>query len=67
MKHEISDETVDYVGILSKLEITGDEKEKAKADIAEMLDYIDKLGELEETLANAPEVQDQMLSVPKTF
>ena len=96
MKHEITDETVDYVGILSKLEITGEEKEQAKADIAEMLDYIDQLGELdtadveplrhvmptqnvfrrdvvtngdmhEDTLANAPEVQDQMLAVPKTF
>ena len=32
MKHEITDETVDYVGILSKLEITGDEKEQARKD-----------------------------------
>ena len=46
-KNVISDETIEYVGILAKLELTAEEKEQAKKDIGEMLDYIDKLGELD--------------------
>lgn len=46
-KHEISDETIGYIGILSGLEISETEKEQAKKDIGEMLDYIDKLNELD--------------------
>lgn len=45
----ISDETIEYVGILAKLDLTAEEKEKAKKDMASMLDYIDKLGELDTT------------------
>jgi len=44
MANIISDETIDYVGILAKLELSDEEKEKAKE---EMLDYIDKLNELD--------------------
>ena len=80
MANVISDETIEYVGILAKLE----------------LDYIDKLSELdttgvepmshvfpvqnvfredvvtngdesEQTLANAPGEKDNMFVVPKTF
>lgn len=47
MANVISDETIEYVGILAKLELTGEEREKAKKDMADMLDYIDKLGELD--------------------
>lgn len=47
MANVISDETIDYVGILAKLELSDEEKEQAKKDLAEMLDYIDKLGELD--------------------
>ena len=43
----ISDETIEYVGILSKLKLDESEKEQAKKDLAEMLDYIDQLGELD--------------------
>ena len=43
----ISDETIDYVGILAKLELNNEEKEQAKKDIGEMLDYIDQLNELD--------------------
>lgn len=43
----ISDETIEYVGILAKLELSGEEKEKAKKDMAEMLDYIDELSKLD--------------------
>ena len=46
MAHKISDETIEYVGILAKLELSGQEKEDAKADMEKMLDYIDKLNEL---------------------
>ncbi|HIY59361.1 MAG TPA: Asp-tRNA(Asn)/Glu-tRNA(Gln) amidotransferase subunit GatC [Candidatus Eisenbergiella pullistercoris] len=47
MAHQISDETIEYVGILAKLELSEEEKEQAKADMAGMLDYIDKLNELD--------------------
>ena len=43
MANVITDATIDYVGILAKLELTGEEKEQAKADMGRMLDYIDKL------------------------
>ena len=47
MANVISDETIDYVGILAKLELSDEEKEKAKKDMEEMLDYIDKLNGLD--------------------
>ena len=43
----ISDETMEYVGILAKLELSDAEKEAAKKDMESMLDYIDKLNELD--------------------
>lgn len=46
MANVISDETIGYVGILAKLELSSSEKEEAKSDMGRMLDYIDKLGEL---------------------
>lgn len=96
MANVISDETIDYVGILAKLELSNEEKENAKKDMESMLDYIDKLNELDTTgvepmshvfpvknvfredvvtngddreniLKNAPEEQDGMFNVPKTF
>ena len=95
MANIIDDATIDYVGILAKLELTSEEKEQAKKDMASMLDYIDKLGELDttgiepmshvfpvenvmredivtngdgsrQTLANAPERNDDAFIVPKT-
>lgn len=47
MANVISDETIEYVGILAKLELSGEEKEQAKKDMGSMLDYIDKLNELD--------------------
>lgn len=47
MANTISNETIDYVGILAKLELSDEEKEQAKKDMASMLDYIDKLNELD--------------------
>ncbi|MBD5469609.1 MAG: Asp-tRNA(Asn)/Glu-tRNA(Gln) amidotransferase subunit GatC [Lachnospiraceae bacterium] len=49
MANIISDETIDYVGILAKLALSDEEKEQAKKDMGRMLDYIDKLGELDTT------------------
>ena len=49
MANIISDETIEYVGILAKLELSEEEKEKAKKDMGSMLEYIDKLNELDTT------------------
>ncbi len=49
MANIITDETIDYIGILAKLELSDEEKEQAKKDMTSMLDYIDKLGELDTT------------------
>ena len=57
MANIISDETIEYVGILAKLELSPKEKEEAKKDMGRMLDYM---------LANAPKVKDNMYMVPKT-
>jgi aspartyl-tRNA(Asn)/glutamyl-tRNA(Gln) amidotransferase subunit C len=49
MANIITDETIEYVGILAKLELSDEEKEQAKKDMANMLDYIDMLNELDTT------------------
>lgn len=47
MANIISEETIDYVGILAKLFLTDEEKEQARSDMQKMLDHIDKLNELD--------------------
>ena len=47
MANIITDETIEYVGILAKLELSPLEREEAKKDMGRMLDYIDKLNELD--------------------
>ena len=47
MANIISNESIEYVGILAKLELSEDEKEQAKKDMGRMLDHIDKLRELD--------------------
>lgn len=49
MANIISEETIEYVGILAKLELSAEEKEEAKKDMGRMLDYIDQLNELDTT------------------
>lgn len=49
MANVISDETIEYVGILAKLELSDEEREAAKKSMGEMLDYIDRLNELDTT------------------
>ncbi|WP_099466516.1 Asp-tRNA(Asn)/Glu-tRNA(Gln) amidotransferase subunit GatC [Konateibacter massiliensis] len=46
MANVITDETIEYVGILAKLELSEEEKEQAKKDMTNMLNYIDMLNEL---------------------
>ena len=47
MANIIDEEMLDYVGILAKLELSGEERVHAKKDMEGMLDYIDKLKELD--------------------
>ena len=47
MANRISDETIEYVGILAKLDLSEEEREQAKRDMGNMLDHIDKLNELD--------------------
>lgn len=43
----ISDETMEAVSILAKLELSAEEREQAKKDMGELLGYIDRLNELD--------------------
>ena len=47
MANVISDETMEYVGILAKLELKDEEKESARQDMQKMLDYVEKLDVLD--------------------
>lgn len=47
MANIITDETIEYVEILAKLELSKEEKERAKNDMEHILNYIDKLNELD--------------------
>lgn len=47
MADRISNETIEYVGTLARLELSDEEKEAAGRDMGRMLDYIDKLKELD--------------------
>ena len=44
---QITDETIEYVGILAKLELSEEEKNQAKRDMTNMLQYVGKLNELD--------------------
>ncbi len=46
----INDEMIEYVGILAKLDLQDKEKQKAKEDMNKMLDYIEKLNELDTSM-----------------
>ena len=64
MSSRIDDETIEYVGILAKLELSDEEKEAAKKDMSRMLDYIDKLGELD---TSGVEPMSHVFSVENVF
>ena len=46
MERSISDEMIEYIGILAQLELSLVEKEQAKKDMEEMLTYFNKLAEV---------------------
>ena len=62
MPNIITDETIEYISILAKLDLSDEEREQAKKDMGRMLDYIDKLNELDtsavEPLSHALPVQN---------
>lgn len=47
MTTKISEETIEYIGILAKLELSEEEKEQARKDMQKMLDYVEQLKELD--------------------
>ncbi len=49
MANQITEETIEYVSILAKLELSDEEKRQARKDMGNMLDYIDQLSELDTT------------------
>ena len=44
---KITDELIEYIGDLSRLELSDEEKEARKKDLTDILDYMDKLSELD--------------------
>lgn len=64
MAERIDDEMLDYVGILAKLDLTGAERERARADMEEMLSYIDLLNELD---TDGTEPMSHVLPVNNVF
>lgn len=44
---EITDKTIDYVAALAKLELSSEEKEKAKKDLGSILGHIESMNELD--------------------
>lgn len=44
---KITDELIDYISELSRLELSHEEKEGRKKDLTDILDYMDKLSELD--------------------
>ena len=47
MAVSITDQTVDYVAALAKLELSDAEKERTKKDLEEILGYMDTMNELD--------------------
>lgn len=47
MENRISDEVIEQIGILSKLSLSPEEKERAKKDMSEMVGFVDRLNELD--------------------
>jgi aspartyl-tRNA(Asn)/glutamyl-tRNA(Gln) amidotransferase subunit C len=45
-KMKITDDLIDYIGELSRLELSAEEKEARKRDLTDILNYMDKLNEI---------------------
>lgn len=46
---KINDELIEYIGELSRLELSPDEKEARKTDLTDILNYMDELNKLDTT------------------
>lgn len=64
MAKMLDDETIEYVGILAKLELSAAEKEQAREDMGSMLDYFDKMNELD---TSGVEPMSHVLPVQNVF
>lgn len=64
MTEKITDEIIEYVGILAKLELSEEEKAQARQDMAKMLEYIDTLNELD---TDGVEPMSHVFSVSNVF
>lgn len=64
MANIITDETIEYVSILAKLALSNEEREQAKKDMSRMLDYIDKMNELD---TSSVEPMSHILPVQNVF
>lgn len=64
MANIITDDTIEYVSILAKLELSDEECVQAKKDMERMLDYIDGLNELD---TSAVEPMSHILPVQNVF
>ncbi len=47
MNEKINDEMIEHICILAKLELNDDEKHAAAGDMKKILDYVDRLNELD--------------------
>ena len=45
----ITDETIEYVAALVKLDLTDEEKERAKKDLGNIIGYVDTMNQLDTT------------------
>jgi len=44
---KITDEMIDYIGVLSRLKLKNEEKENAKEEMEKIINYMDKLNQLD--------------------
>lgn len=44
---KITDELIDYIGDLSRLYLSEEDKKRQKSDLSDILDYVEKLNELD--------------------
>ena len=46
---KINDDLIEYIGTLSRLHLSAEEKEARKNDLSDILDYMEKLNEIDTT------------------
>lgn len=46
---KITEDLIEYIGDLSRLYLSDEQKEKAREDLSDILDYVEKLNELDTT------------------